>query len=472
MRTRRFLAASLFALVQIGFPVGINTNTKADLLYPKESIDENIAHLEAAAQRLMAQFGNTVDEATLLLLTRAVQAIEAMRTAYHDSLTSTLESLSKERQADFFSLETLVNDANDHITNSIGDIAAIEQRFSNTLIRVLRGSQAPWVLSYSPVSFLLERDADLPLRVDGQNLQSTLSRLRLSNHEIPALSATTNAVDFIIPKDFLTPDSDGLIHGTIFINSSEPVPFYKFWASSAIFEYSFFMRPLSKRIGTYSLRSKVVDASSVGESISRDGQIFSTSVDGPEQSDTEEFCTTISDLQLQGKWTFETSKTKIVTTLNERRGKHLFCLTSFGDFRDQVFRKTAQDKGIDCNRTSYPNSNPQLTLNNPDKLCMQLTATSQGSNQYDFASAEIDARFRYSVHRSEPSSSEFEKDGILQWKEDQDIRLPEGHQGFQLDVAFADSGEKRSFFGPGTYGPIHVFYDPNSNTVLIRTIVK
>jgi hypothetical protein len=156
MRASRFLSTLFVALVQVGFPVETNTNVKADLLYPKESIDENIDHLEQAAQRLISQFGKTVDEAELQLLTRVVQAVEALKTAYRDSLTVTFDKLSTERQADFFSIEGLINDVNDDIANSIGNFATIEQRFGNTLTRVLRGSQAPWVLSYSPVSFLLK----------------------------------------------------------------------------------------------------------------------------------------------------------------------------------------------------------------------------------------------------------------------------------------------------------------------------
>jgi hypothetical protein len=161
-----------------------------------------------------------------------------------------------------------------------------------------------------------------------------------------------------------------------------------------------------------------------------------------------------------------------VTTLNERRGKHLLCLPPHSGLLAAINAAVAAKNGIDCNRTSYPNPDPKLTLNNPDKLCMQLTATSQGGNTYSFASAEVDAHFRFSIDRSDANISTFQTNGVINWKQDEDITLPDGHQGFQLDVVFADSGEKRSFFGPGAYGPLKVSYDPSSKTVGIRAIIK
>jgi hypothetical protein len=107
-----------------------------DLIYPKRSINENIDHLEGAARPLIELFGKTVDEATLQLLTRTVQAIDSLKIAYRDSLTSTFEKISAERQADFFAIATVLQDVDAVVLKNVGEISDIEKRLSNTLIRL------------------------------------------------------------------------------------------------------------------------------------------------------------------------------------------------------------------------------------------------------------------------------------------------------------------------------------------------
>ena len=243
-----------------------------DLIYPKKSINENIDNLESATRRLIELFGKTVDEQTLQLLARSVQAIDALKISYRDSLRSTFDEISKERQADFYALASILNEANAAVSKNVGEISDIEKRLSNTLIRLSRASQEPWLLSYSPVAFLLGRPTDLPIRVNGQNLQHPRSRLLINGQELPVAAAAANAADFIVPRSLLVPKPDGLIHGKLALVSPQAPAFWQFWKPEETIEYQLLLRPLGQRLGTYSVEARVVDSSTIGQSLSQDSQ--------------------------------------------------------------------------------------------------------------------------------------------------------------------------------------------------------
>jgi hypothetical protein len=211
-----------------------------------------------------------------------------------------------------------VQDANAAVSQNVGEISDLEKRLSNTLIRLSRGSQAPWVLSYSPVAFLQTRPADLPIRISGQNLQSPKSRIIINNREISVGSASASAADFVLPKDSLTPGPDGLIHGKILLVNAEPPTIWTYlWtlfsASTDVFEYQILLRPLRDRLGTYSVETKVVDASTVGQSISRDSDVYTTEVKAGGQSKTEEHCLRMDEIALLGRGPLILRETNIGT---------------------------------------------------------------------------------------------------------------------------------------------------------------
>lgn len=440
---------------------GVAKAQAGGILYPEKNVEKNIAHLEATVKSLISRFGSEIDQQTLQILARAVQAIDSLKIAYHGSLNQIFEKMSSERQDTFYAIGNVLEEIDDTISNNLEDVSDIEKRLSDTLVKMSRASQTPWLLSYSPVSFLENRPADLVVRIEGKNLQRTESKLIVAGREFAVRSAQASSAEFIVPKDALAPGPDGFVHAKLLLASPED-PFW-FWNSRDVVEFNLILRPLSARIGTYTLWTRVVDSTSIGQTISDDSATFSTEVEEKGKIKTERHCLRIQDLKRDGVWVFEPARTEIVVEHNARIGRKSLC--------NAPNASEAVKQAIDCSRSKYQNPPPKLMLSTPDKLCMQIKVSSR-SKAHNFGSAKVVARFRYVIHQTGAASREFTDEGAVFWNADKPIRLPDGHQGFQIEFLFDDLGERRVFFRPGRYGPIQVKYDENTKTVSIGGIIK
>ena len=468
-RIGRWLVGALLVVRVVVVQPSCTYAALGDLLYPRESINDNIDHMEQATRRLIELFGKTVDETTLRLLTRTLLAIDDLKIAYRDSLDLTFDKISAERRSAFYDISALLQQTDDALSRDIGNISEIEQRFSNTLTRVLRGPQTPWLLSYSPVAFFSRRPSDLMIHVTGQHLQNSMSVLKIKGREIAAASAAAGNTDFVVPKNLLSPDNDGLVHATLSLVSPEPASIWNLWYlwnGPEVSTYRIFLRPLTDRVGTYSIEAHGVDNSTIGKTVSKDSLSFKTELDTAVEKSADpknqEHCILASELTDPGKWEFEPGKTEAVATTNNRHGIRLACIIGMG--------LGANINSPQCIVDSS-NAAPTVTVDHSDKICMRFLIDLR-SPDTKFSTGKIEGFLRYSIKRTEAVPWDFKSDGDLFWNKDESIRLPSGGRGFKLSFAFSDSGENRLFFGPGTYGPIQIIYNEPTGDVVIRAAIK
>jgi hypothetical protein len=114
-----------------------------DLLYPKDSVNDNIDRLEAALQALLQQFGNTVDTQTLNAMKRMVSTLQSARLAYGDALSMTLKDVGDQRAALLYDVQNQMLELQNALTGVANTLSVTEQRTSNTLLSVARAKRIP-----------------------------------------------------------------------------------------------------------------------------------------------------------------------------------------------------------------------------------------------------------------------------------------------------------------------------------------
>ncbi|AXV74052.1 hypothetical protein CJO75_12670 [Ralstonia solanacearum] len=172
-----------------------------DLLYPTDSINDNISKLEGALRDLIEQFGNTVDAQTLKTMQRMLATLQSARLAYADVLNTTLEGIGEQRAALLYDVHNQLLELQKSLAGAGNTLSLTEQRVSSTLLSVSRAKRLPLLLEFDPPLYRPDLATPLQVTVRGQNLGHPENRLQFKGANIrPRKLSRTTPVSWSIVR--------------------------------------------------------------------------------------------------------------------------------------------------------------------------------------------------------------------------------------------------------------------------------
>lgn len=412
-----------------------------DLLYPTDSINDNISKLEGALRDLIEQFGNTVDAQTLKTMQRMLATLQSARLAYADVLNTTLEGIGEQRAALLYDVHNQLLELQKSLAGAGNTLSLTEQRVSSTLLSVSRAKRLPLLLEFDPPLYRPNLATPLQVTVRGQNLGHPENRLQFKGVEYSPAQAQSNDASFLVDRAALVPNSDGFVQlGLRTYQTDESIFRWLPWhRPPEPVDFKLLLRPLGDRVGTYTVESDYPSTASpyLVKDLVRDTW--------PVNPGTKEVC----EYPPEGA-TFDPAYTQLAFPTNTIFTPARTLSMGFGT----IHFPAATAPG--------PNPPASVSFNSPERICVQSHSSVAEPREHTLVT-----RLTVRIHYTNPTSLQFLATGPIPWSQDTPVTLPNGYKGFQLTVNFAN-GETRVFTSATSFGPLAIAFDPNSRTLVLR----
>lgn len=409
-----------------------------------------IEAMEASLSRLIDEFGDTLDEQTLLALRRATAGVQSAKLAAQDVMDDTFDSIADERRAVIADAHSLLGRVEETLEARTGDFVDAEQRFSKTLEDVARVTGEPWVLDYSPSIFIPSLSDDLRIRIEGKHLDHADNRLVAGGTEIAPSASLANRVDFLVPRNLLVPAENGFASFRLLLHHDETSGILFKSTETIARDVVLDLRSAGGTLGTYILETAIRTPNSWStdtKPIQKNSPSNEEHCEGPPAGGS-----------------FDPAYTETRVTRN-RVHVEAHTIPYIVGFPPRVRRQQ-----VPAAWKAGPANAARLTLNTPERICVTFHSPTNAPAHIDRTEVFVDLVVRQQTPGSERP---FSKEGEITWAGgDVTEVLPANHQGFRATVRFTAGGSDapRVFTREERHKYLSVLFDSASRTVIFRPL--
>lgn len=448
---KQFTAVLAFSLTVLGDHES-RAQGAADLLYPEQSVNRNIDHLESALDGLIEKFGTTLDRSTLKAIQHLMGVVGSAKLAMSDVADDALDDLSKERRIVIYEIAEMITRFDRIAYESVDEFSNIEQRFSNTLYDVMRAERTPLVLDIEPPIIRKELDGPVNLKITGSNLGHEENRLIVGDVELKPVVRLPGELSFRVDRAvFFEADLRTSLDLKLYKQGDDG--FWPFWGLDELPPLKFELRSVGERIGSYKIDVEVKQESAP-KTLSRS---FSNNSDIP-----KDLCILASEWGAESK--FDIGYTK--SNIKSYKITHDGTATIQSGLRPTVYAHWLPPIG----ENKPPASAVEIIVNTPEKVCIRYKAAKDPKAPVFKANgwkSSISGELTFRVVTAD-SIKRLSLNGEIEWGGDHPVTLPENTVNFVVQVTFVDEEKPRVLRPPISYGSIRVSYDPDSRTLVFR----